>query len=189
MSESALRAYANSILGPVPLAHWVVIGLLSLALTLFLVFRLKCTVYSAICMGITVSVGMILLDTAVLARWCEGVNHVAGINLSSEYHRLIHGGNARLIEMLANVTTFVPFGFFLSEFHALVKRSTAGRRLGLVTIIGFGLSLCIECLQLVLCVGFFELTDLVMNTLGGFSGACLAVYGRTLMYRRNNRYN
>ena len=39
---------------------------------------------------------------------------------------------------------------------------------------GLSLSLCIESLQLLLRVGFFELTDLVMNTLGAFVGALIS---------------
>ena len=38
-----------------------------------------------------------------------------------------------------------------------------------------GLSLCIECLQLLLRVGVFKLTDLVMNTLGAFGRALISV--------------
>ena len=40
-----------------------------------------------------------------------------------------------------------------------------------MTLAAFGLSLCMECLQLVLRVGFFELTDLALNTVGGGVGA------------------
>ena len=43
-----------------------------------------------------------------------------------------------------------------------------------MTLAGFGLSLTIECLQLLLHVGFFELTDLVMNTVGAFVGALVS---------------
>ena len=40
------------------------------------------------------------------------------------------------------------------------------------------MSLCIEILQPALHVGFFELTDLVMNTVGGAIGAGMSVAGR-----------
>ena len=43
-----------------------------------------------------------------------------------------------------------------------------------MTLAGFGPSLTIECLQLLLHVGFFELTDLVMNTVGAFVGALIS---------------
>ena len=61
------------------------------------------------------------------------------------------------------VTSQYIFGYF----PASGKRLRARRRLGLAALVGFGLSLTIECLQLLLHVGFFELTDLVMNTVGG----------------------
>ena len=95
------------------------------------------------------------------------------------------------MEMLANFTVFIPFGLFLSEFLASAKRFSAGRRLGLATLAGFGLSLCIECLQLLLHVGFFELTDLVMNTLGAFVRAGMAIlfrrFLRSLTLGRNDK--
>ena len=99
------------------------------------------------------------------------------IDLSAEYNLLIHGGENRRVEMLANVAVFVPFGFFLAEFLASTKRFSAWRRIGLATLAGFGLSLCIECLQLVLRVGWFEVTDLVMNTVGAGVGGSLEVVG------------
>ena len=55
-----------------------------------------------------------------------------------------------------------------------MNRTGFWRRVGLVTLAAFGLSLCIECLQLVLHVGFFEVTDLVMNTVGGGVGGLVA---------------
>ena len=65
------------------------------------------------------------------------------------------------------------------EWLASSNRTGSWRRVGLVTLAAFGLSLCIECLQLLLKVGFFELTDLVVNTLGAFVGA-----GGAFMIRR-----
>ncbi|MBO6030457.1 MAG: VanZ family protein [Prevotella sp.] len=91
------------------------------------------------------------------------------------------------MEMLANFTVFIPFGLFISEFHASAKRFSAGRRLGLATLAGFSLSLCIECLQLLLHVGFFELTDLVMNTVGAFVGALISVGVRKVVAGRKSR--
>ena len=51
---------------------------------------------------------------------------------------------------------------------------------------GFGLSLCIECLQLLLRVGIFELTDLVMNTLGEFIGALISAGLRKVVWERRH---
>lgn len=130
--------------------------------------------YGAIALGLTVFTGLFLLDAAVVIRLSSNVHPETVFSLAAEYHRLIHGGTARRTEMLSNVAAFIPFGFFLSEFLASLKRTGSWRRVGWVVLAAFGLSLCIECLQLILHVGFFELTDLVMNTMGGGVGACLS---------------
>jgi len=68
------------------------------------------------------------------------------------------------------------FGYFLASG----KRLRARRRLGLAALVGFELSLIIECLQLLLHVDFFELTNLVMNTVGAFVGAGVSGVIRTV---------
>ncbi len=77
--------------------------------------------------------------------------------------------------MLSNILAFIPFGFFLSGFLASTRRIGSWRRIGVATLAGLGLFLGIECLQLSLHVGFFEVTDLLMNTLGSAIGAGMAV--------------
>lgn len=112
--------------------------------------------------------------------------HGTGFSLLAEYHRLIHGGPARWTEMLANVAVFVPFGFFLSGFLFTTKRFSARRQIGCVALVAFGLSLCIETLQLVFHLGVFEITDLVLNTLGGVVGALLSVGVRKVVGERRH---
>lgn len=158
-----------------PWEHWVVIGILSLALTVFHLIRKRHSVYGAICLGLTVFFGLFLLDTAVAIRWNDGVTHQTGFDFAAEYHRLMDGGAGRWTEMLANVAVFVPFGFFLSELLSTTKRFSARRQIGRVALAAFGLSLCIESLQLIFRLGVFEITDLVLNTLGGFVGALMSV--------------
>lgn len=187
MSESVLQLYVSGILAHISMVHLAIIGVLSLALTVILLIRKKRSEYGAIALGITFFFGMVLLDTAVLIRWCGGENHVARISLETEYYRFSQGGKIRQVEMLANIAAFIPFGLFLSEFLASAKRFSARRRLGLATLAGFGLSLCIECLQLLLRVGFFELTDLVMNTLGAFVGALISAGLRKVVGERSHR--
>ena len=65
-----------------------------------------------------------------------------------------------------------PENFFMSvgRFGASSAFS-ARRQIGLVALAAFGLSLCIESLQLILRLGVFEITDLVLNTVGGVIGA------------------
>lgn len=62
-----------------------------------------------------------------------------------------------------NILWFVPFGF-------LLKRLT-GMAAGKVILLGFGVSLFIETMQLVFGVGVFEIDDLLLNTFGVVLGA------------------
>ena len=101
----------------------------------------------------------------------------------------------RWTEMFTNIAVFVPFGFFLSEFLSMMKRfgafsaSSPRRRIGRVALAAFGLSLCIETLQLVFRLGVFEITDLVLNTLGGFVGSLISVGLRKVVGREVIDFN
>ena len=182
MTGSALQTYARGILSHVPWTHWAVMGVVSLALTVILLIRKKCSVYGAIALGLTVFMGLFLLDTAVGIRYWGIMKHAAGHDLTLDFSRMFRKSGQGPVETLSNIAVFVPFGFFLGEFLAeasavssagpesTTKRLGAWRRLGRVTLASFALSLCIELLQLLLHVGFFELTDLVMNTVGGVIG-------------------
>lgn len=191
MSVPSLQPYSHNILRHIPISHWMVLGTLTLFLTVFLLIRRKCSVYCAICLGITVLMGLFLLDAAVVIRIGSGVHPKTGFSLALEYHRLILGSKARQTEMLANIAAFVPFGFFLSEYQALVKRRDAWRRIGYTVLPAFVLSLSIESLQLIFHIGVFEITDLVLNTMGGFIGAGVAVvfrrFLRSLALCRNDK--
>ena len=154
--------------------QWVWMGILALAVTGWVLIRKRCSAYGAICLGMTVFMGLFLLDTAVLIRIGDGVAHKTGFDPAYELHYFLFGGMVRWTEMFANIAVFVPFGFFLSEFLSTTKRFSARRQIGLVALAAFGLSICIETLQLVLRLGVFELTDLVLNTLGGVIGAWVA---------------
>lgn len=162
--------------------HWVVMGVLALAAAGIVRWRKKTSVYGSITLGLTVFVGLYVLDSLVLVRhWgLVPVWYRTGIDLAAEYDLLLHGGADRRGEMLANFLAFVPFGFFLSEHLSIVKRISPWSRLGNVVLAALSLSLCIEILQLVLHVGFFELTDLVMNTMGAVVGAGVSLVGREL---------
>jgi glycopeptide antibiotics resistance protein len=186
MSESftVLGHSIKAILSNVPWGHWVVMAVMALALMVFLLVRKKRSAYAALAMGLTVFVGLFLLETAVLMRLCGNYPYKSGVSFG--FDRIIHSSVSGWAELLSNVVVFIPFGLFLSEFLASAKRFSAGRRLGLATLAGFGLSLCIECLQLLLRVGFFELTDLVMNTLGAFVGALISAGLRKVVGERRH---
>lgn len=61
-----------------------------------------------------------------------------------------------------NIIWFVPFGFLLKRLMDI--------RAGKVILLGFCLSLFIETIQFVFCVGVFETDDLLLNTLGAAVG-------------------
>lgn len=158
-------------------------GVLSLALTIILLVRKKCSVYGAIAAGLTVFMGLFLLDTAVAIRYMGIMHHVSGYNLTLDFSRLFQKSGQGPVETISNIAVYVPFGFLLGEALVEIKRLSSWRLIGWVTLAAFGLSLFIECLQLVLHVGFFELTDLVLNTVGAFVGARVAVLVRILWER------
>ena len=175
MPLGALQEFARGILTHVPWTHWAVMGAVSLALTVILLIRKKCSVYGAIALGLTVFMGLFLLDTAVGIRYFGIMKHTFGHNLTLDFSHLFRKSGQRHTESIANIAVFVPLGFFLAEYLASTKRLGAWLRIGIVAFATFGISLCIECLQLVLQVGFFELTDLVLNTVGGVVGAMISL--------------
>ena len=66
--------------------------------------------------------------------------------------------------IIGNVLGFIPYGFILPVIHR-------GLRSGFLIILsGFGLSLCVETIQLVTRVGCFDVDDLILNTLGAALG-------------------
>lgn len=184
-----LNNHIHTIFSHIPWGHWIIMGLLSMTLMLFLLLRKKCSVYGAFALGISVFVGMFFLDTAVVIRYCGFLQHGHGIDLRVRFASLFQEGAHGRAEVFSNVVVFIPFGFFLGEWLASLNRTGAWRRVGLVTVAAFGLSLCVECLQLVLHVGFFELTDLVLNTLGGFVGALISVGLRKIVGGRRHGFN
>ena len=175
MSFSTFQIYLRAFFPRIPSWHLIVLGVVSSALTIYTLSHKKCSTYGAVALGLAVIIGLYLLDALALNRiGLEGARKT-GINLEMEWHRLLHGGEENRMLMLFNVAAFVPFGFFLAEFLASTTRFSTGRRIGILALVGFGLSLCIECIQLVFRVGIFELTDLVLNCVGGVIGGGLSI--------------
>lgn len=77
------------------------------------------------------------------------------------------GMMAVFTNVFGNIICFIPFGCMLPVL------STKMRKLSLVTLVGFELSLVIELTQLIFKVGSFDVDDLVLNTIGGFIGYLL----------------
>ena len=154
---------------------------LSLALVVFLLFSRKHNIYGSIALGIASFMVLFLLDAGVVVRLSAPQYPYPGIDFSAEYYRLTHLDERLRVILLFNVVVFAILGFFLSEFLSSTKRFSAWHRIIYVTFAAFGFSLCIEFLQLILHKGFFELTDLVTNSTGGFIGAGLSLLGRKVL--------
>lgn len=81
-----------------------------------------------------------------------------------------------LMEFLANVALFVPFGLLLVVAWSAIPR-------GRIIAAGFATSGAIELIQLALPTRFSTLSDLIANTLGTIAGCAVAVillgFGRT----------
>jgi glycopeptide antibiotics resistance protein len=85
------------------------------------------------------------------------------------------GANATPYEPLANVLLFVPLGLLIA---------TAGRRLGAVVGLGFGLSIVIEVTQYLLDNGrTADVNDVIENTLGTLLGWLVVLVVRRVVAR------
>lgn len=76
---------------------------------------------------------------------------------------------ASFLNIGGNVIGFLPFGFFLPVI------SDRFRNGWLTGLLGFSLSLFVECTQLVFKVGCFDVDDLILNALGAVLGYVMFV--------------
>ena len=110
-----------------------------------------------------------------LAEWYgrtgTGEDYRYNLELFREIRRFITyreqlGMFAVFANLFGNILIFVPYGFFISM--------AAERRGFFKTLFcSFGLSLCVELVQLVTRVGSFDVDDILLNTIGGILGYIL----------------
>lgn len=94
-------------------------------------------------------------------------------NYQSRSLNLIPFANNNVREMIDNFVVFIPFGLLLSVNF---KRSTFLWKLACIGVASFA----IEVVQCVAAIGISDITDVIMNTLGGFFGLWL--------YEVSNKY-
>ena len=76
---------------------------------------------------------------------------------------LIPFAYANKTEVIANLIAFIPFGVMLGVNF---RERTFKYKIAVI----FAFSLAVEIIQYVLAIGATDITDLIMNTLGGFVG-------------------
>ncbi len=181
MDIASFRIYLRHAFRHLPWEFWLVIAVVALVIALVLRKLKGYSVYASIALGLTVFFGIYMLGAMVLKRIGVQIEQHPGPNLIAEYHRLFHGSAEHRAFMLFNVLVFMPFGFTLSEFLSVAKHIGPKRVLGFVALSAILLSLSIESLQWILRVGLFEITDMVLNTLGAIAGSALSLGLRALV--------
>ncbi len=144
------------------------------------------SVYATLSLAFTVFMGLFLVDGIVLDRLPSQRKFFSGLDLVTEYHRLIGCDEIQFNCMLLNVMAFIPFGFFLFEYTSCAGKQTTLKNLKSVIMSAFLLSMFIELAQWILKVGYLELTDIVLNTIGAALGAALAMLGRVVAKSKSN---
>ena len=100
-----------------------------------------------------------------------------GLNLSLYRNwNSSHKNNFDLLRTysILNICFFVPYGLIISLF-SFIRRQKSIVQILIGILISFSTSLIIEMLQYVTKRGYFELDDLLCNTLGGFFGCLFTV--------------
>ncbi|MGG3838735.1 VanZ family protein [Paenibacillus thiaminolyticus] len=72
-----------------------------------------------------------------------------------------------LINLVGNISAFIPFGMFL----VLLSKNKGMSFIGVLAL-SLSLSLYLECSQVVFSLGIFDVDDLILNTSGGLLGYC-----------------
>lgn len=132
--------------------------------------------------------GYLILNRTVIGRntWVNPWSNVLG-----EWSFFMEDGSLN-IDFIENIMLFIPLGFmynwayndsdFLSIKKIISKTNTANsqrqsnNKINIIkrTLIGaFLFSLSIECIQLMLKIGIFQISDIFCNTVGGALGAII----------------
>ena len=161
--------------------YWLLLGVLALAVAVIVGRWKRYSGYASAALGLTVFMGLYMLGAMVIKRIGVQIEQHPGLDIAAEINRIFHGDPEHRVFMLLNVLIFIPFGLALSEFLSVAKRWGAKKVFSRVTLTAFLLSLSIESLQWILRVGLFELTDMVLNTLGAAIGAAVALGARAVV--------
>ena len=149
----------------VPSELWLAIGIL-LCIGLACIFRMKKSkeqkwrYIGVLCLAIYV---FIVLCNTVIFRTDSHTSRVLLIPFWSYVEAVKESRSFYLIENLLNIILFVPIGLFLKMTFRNIKFIQ-------ILLCGLLFSLTIEISQLILYRGWFEVDDLMQNTLGAILG-------------------
>lgn len=107
--------------------------------------------------------------------------HIMELGLFWSYRLLLSGapnGKKEVIQNMQNILFFIPFGTLIPS-----------KKWKNVLIAAFSLSLSIEVLQYICCLGWAEIDDVLCNTLGAMIGFWVVALGWRIMNKyiyRNN---
>jgi glycopeptide antibiotics resistance protein len=130
------------------------------------------------------AVYLFLLILLVLFKFAVSLNDIPrlrGINLIPFHYD--SENSVHLKEVVYNILVFVPLGVYLSAF--MFKKPFAIRILHC-----FLLSLAFEIIQWVFAIGASDITDLIVNTLGGLLGCIIFwIFGKISLNKRMSIIN
>lgn len=96
----------------------------------------------------------------------SALGHYRSVNLIPFAGSVVINGKVDLDEVLNNFIVFIPVGLYLGM---MMPKSSPLRKIAPI----FGLSLLYEVIQFIYAIGASDITDLIMNTLGGAAGIFL----------------
>lgn len=106
-----------------------------------------------------------VIDFGILGYIINEISNGAVI-LPSDLPELDFSG---ITQVILNIILFIPMGYLLPYLFAWFRKGVKLK----VTVASFLISLTVENVQLVTKLGYYDLDDLVTNTLGGFFGGLL----------------
>lgn len=113
----------------------------------------------------------------------QSMPHIRNINLIPFGASVIINGSIDFDEIITNFIAFIPFGIFtgmLSEKKSVLAKTAPA----------FLTSLLLETAQFVFAIGASDITDLLMNTLGGMAGTgCYMVLSKIFGNKTNKILN
>lgn len=96
----------------------------------------------------------------------SALGHFRSVNVIPFAESVVINGKMDLDEIMNNFIVFIPVGLYIGMMmpEASLLKKTAP---------AFGLSLCYEVIQFIFAIGASDITDVIMNTLGGAAGVLL----------------